>query len=68
MAGKKTLRARDRYSLQVGDERVNVSPTERYAPTDPVVKAHRWAFVSDDELATIETTDATPGQKRTLAQ
>lgn len=62
---------------------VDVETQTSYAPklsdyfddTDPLVKAHRWAFATDEELAAdaanpplteivVETATAAPGEKR----
>lgn len=53
------------------------SPDTPVADSDPLVKAHKWAFVSDEELAeeadtaarshgpVVEQATASPGEKRT---
>lgn len=65
--GKKILRPRGKFLLMVAGTPINVGPADRYTDSDPVVKAHRWAFVSDDDLA-VETATAVPGEKRSLAK
>lgn len=65
---KKVLRPRDKFLLLVNGDTIAVTPADRYAATDPVVKAHRWAFVTDDELAAVEAATADPGEKRTLSK
>ena len=53
------------------------SPDTPVADSDPLVKAHKWAFVSDEDLAAeaeqgarshgpvVEQATASPGEKRT---
>lgn len=43
-------------------------PDDIYNDTDPLVKAYRWAFATDDELWSerhgVEQASAVPGEKR----
>lgn len=65
--GKKIWRARDPFVAMLDDGTIiAVRPSDRYADNDPVVKKFRKSFITDDELAAVETATAEPGSRRTV--
>lgn len=60
------LRVREPVVLWHPDHQSPVVPTrdDRYADDDPLVRAHRWAFIDENELP-IERATRAPGEKRT---
>lgn len=73
------LRARAPYAVLHPETGVHVVPplTEYYDEKDPLVKAHRWLFATDDELdaaqtgeivesVAVEQATAAPGERRNV--